>query len=373
MLPSVVQYSWPRTKQDSIRIMEDEEIVRRRNNEPIDLGAEFHVYLDNLSINIERFTIEQFIASLEATTTLMHLTICFCNYKPTPDNNRRVIEPLCRCIANLRRHNPNHPLRTLRILYANQVNDVDQLLVAAKRFGIHHLVLHESHIQIQSLEEFCRDNSNLKVLKVQNTHLLERDSTISVSPQNGPHDSFAILALDELTMRSVTFENSTVATKSVNFFADVTYPALSLGGMIMRGDDDDDEVKEFLSGIIKPTVKELTLESSWPIEVMDAIEACPSVTQIQHDHQFRQSGLRRSAVQRKLQAIAARNRALARFVADPRAYAGDELLTLMRQFDNCPTGRYMLARCLPGIPSFFKIQNSTDSSTTGPKKRKRRH
>ena len=141
----------------------------------------------------------------------------------------------------------------------------------------------------------------------------------------------------------------------------------------MRGDDDDDEVKEFLSGIIKPTVKELTLESSWPIEVMDAIEACPSVTQIQHDHQFRQSGLRRSAVQRKLQAIAARNRALARFVADPRAYAGDELLTLMRQFDNCPTGRYMLARCLPGIPSFFKIRKSTDPSTTGPKKRKRRY
>ena len=346
---------------------------RRRNNAPLQLGTRYEIYLHRLSHNAERFMIERIIGALEATSTLMVLTVCFSAYKSTSENNRRVIEPLCRCIANLRRHNPNHPLRTLRILYADQVNDVDQLLVAAKRFGIHHLVLHESHLQIQSLEEFCRDNSNLKVLKVQNTHLLERDSTISVSPQDSPQDSFAILALDELTMRSITFENSTVATKSVNFFADVTYPALSLGGMIMRGDDDDDEVKEFLSGIIKPTVKELTLESSWPIEVMDAIEACPSVTQIQHDHQFRQSGLRRSAVQRKLQAIAARNRALARFVADPRAYAGDELLTLMRQFDNCPTGRYMLVCCLLGIPSFFKIQNSADSSTTGPKKRKRRY
>jgi hypothetical protein len=76
------------------------------------------------------------------------------------------------------------------------------------------------------------------------------------------------------------------------------------------------------------------------------------------------------SVQQKLQAIAMRNRELARFVADPHAYpSGDDLVALMSQFDSSPTGRYMLARGFAGIPSFFKIK-STDSSTVGPKKRK---
>ena len=99
---------------------------------------------------------------------------------------------------------------------------------------------------------------------------------------------------------------------------------------------------------------------------MDAIEACATVTQIQSD---RPVDFPRAA-QQKLQAIATRNHELARFVANPHDYPADELLKLMTQFDKSPTGLYMLVRCLPGIPSFFKSNEITDSSTAGAKKRK---
>ena len=105
---------------------------------------------------------------------------------------------------------------------------------------------------------------------------------------------------------------------------------------------------------------------------MNAIEACTTVLHIELELRYTPIAYRSAAVRRKLQVIATRNRELARFVADPRAYpTGNEMLALMGQFDNCPTGRYMLARCFPEIYSFFKIK-SDDSSTTGPKKRKKR-
>ena len=107
-----------------------------------------------------------------------------------------------------------------------------------------------------------------------------------------------------------------------------------------------------------------------PIEVMDEIEACATVMQIQLDATFQLDGFRPAAVEQKLQAIATRNRDLARFIANPRACPSrDGLLALISQFDNSPTGRYMLARCFPGIPAFFKSK-STDSSRVRAKKRK---
>ena len=96
----------------------DEEIARRnsRINEPLELGAEACVALGNLVHNRGRFTIDQFIASLQVTTTLTDLSIWF------PDdcskallNHRRIIEQLCRCIADLRSNNKDHPLNSLQI------------------------------------------------------------------------------------------------------------------------------------------------------------------------------------------------------------------------------------------------------------------
>ena len=360
--------------------MEDEEIARRRNNEPLDLGRDYHyIDLNSLSVNRERYTVDQLIAALQVTTTLTTISIQFGYYQPTPKHNRRVIEPLCRCIANLRRHNRNHTLYTIKLFLTkpNTFHHVEQFLVAAKQFGIHHLELCQSYLRIPSLEEFCRDNSNLKVLDISCTTLYGPDSTIYVSSQDVPKNSTAALALNKLTVNHVDFVELSVATLFSNFTTRLTYPALCLGDIsIGHCEEDDNEEKKIecmrvWSGLIKPSVQQLVLMNSCPIQVMDAIEACSAVMQIQLDDTM-PLAFRPAAVQQRLQAIATRNHELARFVANPRLYPGDELLALLHKFDKIPTGRYMLARCFPEIPSFFKTNETNDSSTAGAKKRKRR-
>jgi hypothetical protein len=315
------------------------------------------------------FTVEHLIAALQATRTLRYLWVNFyaCE-QPTPEKIRGVVEPLCRCIANLRQHNQNHPLRALHVLHAKNVDIVDQLLAAAKQFGFHCLFFDLSRLRIQSLVEFCRGNTHLKDLSITKTSFSDADSTISVPPQNGPQDSSAILALDKLTMSGVTFDNSSAATKFSNYIAHVTYPALRLGGItIVSSDetDDEDEKRIIVSKLIKPSVQKLTLDPYCRIEVMNAIEACTSVTRIELNSASPPSDFRPVAVQQKLQEIATRN--LARFVASPCVYSsGNALLALMHQSDYSPTGRYMLARCLPGIPCFFEINESNDTVVIPP-------
>ena len=111
-----------------------------------------------------------------------------------------------------------------------------------------------------------------------------------------------------------------------------------------------------VSEFIKQTLQQLTLQTNFPIEAVDAVEACSTVMQIQLDDMPVRFDFCRAELELKLQSIATRNRALARFVANPRAYPGDELLALIGKFDKCPTGRYVLACCIPGIPSFFQDQ-----------------
>ena len=58
------------------------------------------------------FTIdfENLIATLKnagTTPSLTNITVGFDCYEATPEKNRLNIEPLCRCIANLRRHIQN--------------------------------------------------------------------------------------------------------------------------------------------------------------------------------------------------------------------------------------------------------------------------
>ena len=129
----------------------NEEIARRRNNEPLELGAEACVALGNLVHNRGRFTIDQFIASLQVTTTLTDLSIWF------PDdcskallNHRRIIEQLCRCIADLRSNNKDHPLNTLQIYSVSAVY-IDQFLVSVKKLGIRQLEVFQTNLPIQPL------------------------------------------------------------------------------------------------------------------------------------------------------------------------------------------------------------------------------
>ena len=348
----------------------DGEIARRQ--EPLDFGSNFILSLRDLSSNRAGFTIEQFIASLKATTSLTDLCVdAKWPWRSTPERNRRVIEPLCRCIANLRRHNPNHPLSILKII-DGKLDMVEQFLVAAKQFGIHTLDFYRPSLLLQSLAEFCRDNSHLKVLAIFGWALNDEDPTISVSSQYGQQDSSVHLTLDSLLVRAVHFENTTVTNKFLNFITHITYPALQLGSIDIAANNKEEKKIErmrIVSALIKPSVEDLTLMYGCPTDVLDVIEACATVTQIQLG-EFQIDSVKRRLG--KLEAFATRNCELARFVANPRAYpSGDELLALMSQFDNCPTGRYMLARCFPAIPSFYKSA-STNSSTAGAKKRKRR-
>ena len=318
-----------------------------------------------------RFTIDQLIAALEATTTSTRLNVDFEDYESTPENIRRAIEPLCRCIANLRRHNPNHPLRKLRIITAKEYNSdvVNQFLVAAKQYGIHHVHLFGSQIPIQSLVEFCRDNTHLKFLHIDHISLFDKQS-----PLSWPQESSAVLAFDELTMWNVTFENSLVVTKFSSFMANVTYPVLDLGKIAVGGGNHiEEEEKEIarlriVSELIKPSVEQLTLSYGCPIENMDVIETCATVTKIQLSRILTPIDFRPAGVKQYVRFIEFRNRELARYVANPSTYPRDELLVLMRLFENCPTGRYMLACSFVGTPSYYNIK-TTDSSKSGPKKR----
>ena len=342
-------------------------------NEPLHFGTTTHISLDELAKNTAGFTADQFIASLKATTTLttIHVTAftnAFSNAS-MHESNRRSIEPICHCIADLRRHNPNHPLRQLDIRYGDQIKP---LLVAAKQFGIHQLNIVGIDLSIQSLVEFCRGNTHLKILKIMASTFSDEKTAISMPPQNGQQDSSGILVLDELTVANIDFEDSSVATSFSNFTTQLTYTALHIGGVRIRVNvANKKQEKIIVSKLIKPPVQQLTLQQGCPMKAMDAIEACTTVTQIRLDNTLMPRNFRPAAVREKLQNIATRNRELARFVANPRAYPVEELLVLLRQFDKSPTGRYMLARCFPGIPSFFNSK-SAGSSTTGPKKRKRR-
>lgn len=379
-------------------------IVPRRRHGLLDFQGETLAFLDlddQLSHNNQTAStnLQITIATLEATTTLTNLHIHLLHYKATPENNARFIEPFCRCIANLRRHNPNHPLTWLCIQAAETKDDcdiVDQLLFAAKQFGIQHLRIVFTRLPIQSLVEFGRDNRHLKVLDLSYSNLFfsdkEDESTISIlSPKDGPQQkSSAILALDELYLNEVNFDNPSVARTFSNFIANMTYPVLELvrftvggvggeaeehGGADVECKDKDRKEKKIshlrvMSKLIKQSLEQLTLHETCRIEAMDAIHACATVTQIQLCDYQPPSGFLPDAVLLKLQVIAWRNRKLARFVANPSHYPGDELLALMSQFDRCPTGRYMLARCVPEIPGFFKIM-ITDPSTARLKKRRK--
>ena len=335
----------------------DGEIARRQ--EPLDFGSNFILSLRDLSSNRAGFTIEQFIASLKATTSLTDLCVdAKWPWRSTPERNRRVIEPLCRCIANLRRHNPNHPLSILKII-DGKLDMVEQFLVAAKQFGIHTLDFYRPSLLLQSLAEFCRDNSHLKVLAIFGWALNDEDPTISVSSQYGQQDSSVHLTLDSLLVRAVHFENTTVTNKFLNFITHITYPALQLGSIDIAANNKEEKKIErmrIVSALIKPSVEQLTLDRDCRIEVMDAMETSSTVTHIHMCGYDPPMPFRPPAVQRKLRTIVTRNLELARFAANPRDYPGFELLALMRQFDSSPTGRYMLACSFAGMPSIFTIK-----------------
>ena len=139
--------------------------------------------------------------------------------------------------------------------------------------------------------------------------------------------------------------------------AHVTFPILELGKISVNGCENEKDKKSarlrVVSALLKSPVEQLTVGlGGFPTEYMADIEACATVTQIQL-FDYPPSDLPEEVPQ-KLQKIAARNRKLIRCVANLQDCTDDELVVLLSQFANCPTGRYMLARSFPPV---FSAQN----------------
>jgi hypothetical protein len=94
--------------------------------------------------------------------------------------------------------------------------------------------------------------------------------------------------------------------------------------------------------------------------LVETLEACTTITLLEVGSEGNQGDNSSSSddddddadIVQQFKRIAVRNEKLAQFMASPNTYPKDQLLDLMRQFDNCPTGRYRLACSLPEIFDF---------------------
>ena len=128
------------------------------------------------------FTVDHCIATLEATTSLTHLEVVFDCDNP---NDPRIVEQLGQCISNLKRRNENHPLVTIELVCTEEFDEFDDLLMAAKQFGIRHLkISNVGGLPVYVLIDFCRNNSNLKVLEIRDTSFYDEEGDISFMPSN---------------------------------------------------------------------------------------------------------------------------------------------------------------------------------------------
>ena len=232
-------------------------------------------------------------------------------------------------------------------------------------------------------------------------------------PNDQPQGSSVNLLLDKLTLDDVSVTSSTAAASFGNFLAHLSVPFMELGNL-MADDYKDSECGKIVSEFKIPSVEKLTLavcsgldhpkaalkaaratitdltvltycgdEKDIPSRrqllkyltrlirkaaklksltvrehchvrlrlssrMIEAIEGCATITQFRLIHETRSDERQDPDIRRAL----ARNNELARFVASPSTYPTQSLPSLILQFDNCPSGRFMLARCLPEVLSF---------------------
>ena len=373
----------------------------------LDLGTDF-----SFDVYIPCCSVQQLITSLNATTTLTTLTVCHSSRGVYgPHIQRCVVEPLCRCLANLRLQNEDHPLKAIHFLDVNP-DVVRQYLVAMKQFGIPKVMCWSVEpFPVRFLVDFCHDNRNLKGLKLNGMTFTD---DVAVDPIDG---SATNLNLDKLILDDITFKTSFAATNFAHLLSHMSVSALQLGNLDDHVEYVEDSItNRIVSGFKMPSAEQLTLHSScrvrhfraaldagkqtliqltvelseyhtrdvrekleslanmvrglvklnslsihtydnnlWrfpPHQLLQALEACASVTEIHVNNGFRPD-FTKSEVQ-QLRRITARNRKLGRFLANPSTFSNDKLLALMSQFNDCPSGLYMLTRRLPEIFSFQK-------------------
>ena len=146
------------------------------NNEHLDLGTRYSLemflmgYVGDEEEDDEQSAGEEvlnwFLARLPVSTTLTELNLSYYDYDLAHRDNRRIVQPICECLANLRRE--HHPLRKLILscvagddaqLYNNALQ---RLFIAAKQFGIAHLKLDRlNYLPMGLLVDFCHNNRHL--------------------------------------------------------------------------------------------------------------------------------------------------------------------------------------------------------------------
>ena len=378
-------------------------------NDALDLGTQFGVSILELASDEASYTVQQLISALNATTTLTTLTVDsapFVDQLP-PLSHSGVVEPLCQCLANLRLQNEHHPLQTVEIFDIDS-DIVQQFLVALKQFGGICQVTFNSvePFPVHFLTDFCHRNSNFKVLKL---NRLTFNDEIVADPIGG--SATTTLNLDKLILNRVSFKTTTAATNFAHLLSHMSVSDLELVSF-------DDalsyeikmpsvdrltvdwmcDVKHFQAALDAgmSTIRRLTVQLSeyhcdaWtmklksltrmireagklksltihthcgnylspPRQLFHALESCASVTaaEIHMNKDGNRQHITNAEVQ-ELRRITARNSELGQFMADPITFPHAKLLTLMRQFNNCPTGLYMLMRRLPEVFSFEKGNN----------------
>ena len=378
-------------------------------NDALDLGTEFFIGLLDLADNRSRYSVPQLLSALNATTSLTELEVfgysCFV-YKPHVHS--RVVEPICRCLASLRLQNEDHPLKTIDFDYVHSAV-VRQFLVALKQFGILEVKIRQmKSFSVQLLVDFCRDNSNLKVLELESITFTDEVAL----PPNDPSGDSAIRNLDKVILKHIEFETPLAANNFAHFVEHLSVSALVLG--VLQHEQYCEfkmpsvehltlccfsEIKHFqaaldagMSSLKRLTVdfvrhnelygttekleslirmirgavilNSLTIHNCTvlrdgrnplrpPRQLFEALEACASVTEIHVNNDGDPYDFTEPEVQ-QLRRITARNRKLGRFLANPSTFPNAKLLTLMRQFNDCPSGLYMLTRRLPEMFSFLK-------------------
>ena len=237
----------------------------------------------------------QIIETLENTTTITDLILQFVAYKATAEDNRYVVEPLCRCLSNLRQNNPRHPLSRLVIASSGDMErddglaDVFERFIGAAKFGG---VLHLELCRVQSIPvPFLVENiicRGFKSLQLGDVSLSDGGNGAALSPwtlqktdSGGPPDSSfsGVLALDKLTLGIVVFETPLAATHFANILARMNVTTLVLGNDYRLPED---IIVSEINIINIPTVQRLDLYRSCRIESLQtALEAgVASVTEL---------------------------------------------------------------------------------------------
>ena len=269
-------------------------------------------------------------------------------------------------------------------------------------------------LPIQFLLEFCRDNSLLRVLEINTVRISGSTAAVAWPPNDRSKGSAHNFHLDKLILYRIRFLSTASAASFGYFFAHLSVSNVVLG-CLMAGEQTDKACRMIVSEFKVPSVEKLTLRScckhakaaleaarstvthltvetpvmaknrdipsrseemkyltrliqgtaklqslnvtrhyymqmrepGWTVK---ALERCATITQFAPIY-FHFHYAANQQLNPEIRRILTRNNDLARFVANPSTYPADKLPSLIIQFHQCPSGRFMLARCLPELLS----------------------